>query len=66
MSMYGPQMVSFFLELSCFHVCGGRNVPVGEEPAVKSAPLPMMPCAVTDSAAVAARWAALYYKEPEK
>lgn len=39
----------------CFHVCDCRSVPVVEEPAVKSAHLPMMPCAVMDSAAVAAR-----------
>lgn len=43
-----------------FHVCGCRSVPVMEEPAVKSAHLPMMPCAVMDSAAVAARWVHLY------
>lgn len=41
--------------MDCFHVCGCRSVPVAEEPAVKSAHLPMMPCAVMDSAAVGAR-----------
>lgn len=38
-----------------FHVCGCRSAPVVVEPAVKSAHLPMMLCAVTDSAAAAAR-----------
>lgn len=53
--MYGPQMLFCFVELTCFHVCGGRNVPVEEDPAVKSVPLPTTPCAATASAAAAAR-----------
>lgn len=36
-------------------VFGCRSVRVVEEPAVKSAHLPMMPCAVTDCAAVCVR-----------
>lgn len=40
----------------CFHVCGYRSALVAEEPVVRSAHSPTTPCAVTDSAAVAARW----------
>lgn len=50
----------------CFHVRGCRSVLVVEEPAAKNAPLPMMPCAVMDCAAVAARWVQLLYNNESK
>lgn len=51
--------VTHVLDLSrrivCLLVCGRRSVHGAEERAVRSARSPMMPCAVTDSAAALAR-----------